>query len=457
MSIITAGFLFLWLVFAWFNFRKAVIMLPLAFPLYMWRFGVLGMPFTLVEGMVYLAFLVFLVRLIKKQEKWEWHRFYGSVGLILIGAVLSLVVVPKFLILSSGEEVMPFRAALGILKGWIVNPMLFLVMWMSVLRQKGSFYRGFYFYVAGAVVLALIGLYQVVFKDFVTIDGRASGPFQSANYLAFYLVPGVIFLALFLSSSRSAGCARMKLSARREFKSFTWERIKCFFFKAAAKKERLRFWGMGLVGLILVLALVFSVSYAAWLGVFAGLLFYFLNKRKRVSGKRLEWRQVMGGLLGILILGGIFWTQIGTQKFQSFLDFSRQSSSSVRIEVWRTAGFLIQKSPFLGIGLGQFENQYQLHVGEALGHVPYESKILHPHNLFLTFWLYTGVIGLFGLVWLLIEAYGRLGRKKNKEIVLICLTILTAILVHGLFDTPFWKNDLAYLWWMVIGGVFSGD
>ena len=421
--------LVLWGFLAGRDFTRATLVLPFGFALYLWRFEVLGVPFTMIEALVYVTFLVFLLRLVMRQEKWRWQKWYGAVALILIGATLSLVTVPP-----EG-----LRAALGIVKGWLVSPLLFGTMWLVVLRRAENFYRGFNFYLAGAAVLALMALYQVFSGNFITIDGRASGPFQSANYLAFYLVPAVIFALVWL---------------RRRLKSSFWQRLKSFFSKAMEHREHVRLFGLTLLVLILVLALVFTASYAAWIGVLAGLVFYFWTRKPKFTRRHL-----IAALVGVVILAVIFLSQIGTPKFQAFLDFSEQSSSSVRIEIWRTAGFLLKQSPFLGIGPGQFEGQYQLQAVEALGHEPYEATALHPHNLFLTFWLYTGLIGLAGLIWLLIEAYARIRKRKvnDRQILLISLAILTAILVHGLFDTPFWKNDLAYLWWLVFGGIFRAD
>ena len=80
-----------------------------------------------------------------------------------------------------------------------------------------------------------------------------------------------------------------------------------------------------------------------------------------------------------------------------------------------------------------------------------QDYALHPHNIFLAFWLYGGLLSLVGFVWLIVAAAGQLaGSKVDWGLRLGLLAALGAILLQGLFDTTYFKNDLALIFWLII-------
>ena len=100
-----------------------------------------------------------------------------------------------------------------------------------------------------------------------------------------------------------------------------------------------------------------------------------------------------------------------------------------------------------GIGLGRFQAvylEYQKYFPPYL-----EWAVPQPHNLYLAVWLQTGLMGLIGFIILVARSIFILIKNKNREAVLL-LGILTLYLVCGLFDTPFFKTDLAFSFWLAI-------
>ena len=85
----------------------------------------------------------------------------------------------------------------------------------------------------------------------------------------------------------------------------------------------------------------------------------------------------------------------------------------------------------------------------VLGEAPFEWNMLHPHNIFLAFWLNMGLAGLIAFVWLCGKALLWLTEEDTKERPLAALMVVV-ILVHGLFDTPYFKNDLAFQFWLLM-------
>lgn len=418
MDFVFVFFFVLWFVLSLARFRLTVSILPFAFLLYMVKFQLFGIPFNVVEMMVYVSFLAYVLLNIKKLEqskkilKKEWVL---SLLLFLLAAIFSLLIVPENMQVW-GEMVETKRRALGVFKGWIVMPLLFFIMWYSVVRwEKKNWYLGMRLYVISALVLSFSAFYQVLTSKYIHyLEDRASGPFTNANYLSLYLGPAFVFLLIYLMKK--------------------WKKI-----------PKLEITLSVLSLLILALAIYFSKSYACWLAILGVFAIYFLFQIKKFNLRSV------GVVLGTLILVCVlFLTQVGTQKFDRLIG----ASSSARMEVWKVSRNFIKEDPILGIGLWQFEPQYKLKAAEILGKRPQELSMLHPHNIFLAFWLNTGILGLFAFLWLLAVCFWKLKKSKSPEVVISCI-MLFYIVLHGFFDTPFWKNDLALQFFMISGGILA--
>lgn len=389
-------------------FPRLIALFPLLFPLYLVRGPVFGIPVTLPELIVGFAFLFFLMR-----ERPRLREFWvAPVWIFCAAAVLSTLIVPYISSMVDGTEFPARLRALGILKGWIFAPILYFWMARFYFREKPSLIpMALRALVSSGMILSVMALYQVWTGEFTTPDGRASGPFESANYLALYLGPLFTF----------AGFALMK-------EKETAQRIFC------------------VTALLLIgAALYFTDSYAAWLSVIgtfglAGLLF--------VREQSLRVRLGMGAVM--LVLGVVLvLSQLNTEKGQQFFEFDDRSSSSVRVQVYDVSLNLLKENPLLGIGLGQYEQVYQTNATRILGHDPFEWVMIHPHNLFLALWLNLGLIGFCAFLWLMKEALPWLLEKDKKERRIAALMLVT-ILIHGLFDTPMFKNDLAFEFWLLL-------
>jgi len=84
----------------------------------------------------------------------------------------------------------------------------------------------------------------------------------------------------------------------------------------------------------------------------------------------------------------------------------------------------------------------------------------------LTFWLETGFLGLVSLIWLLIIFYRRIWQLKNllssqeserfnSFLPIIFSGAMTTLIVHGFFDTPYFKNDLSVLFWLIYSAALT--
>jgi len=146
-------------------------------------------------------------------------------------------------------------------------------------------------------------------------------------------------------------------------------------------------------------------------------------------------------------------------KWQNVLQLQLRNSSSVRVEVYTISFNLVKDHWLTGIGLGQFPLYYQLNAVNYLGHVPFEWNMLHPHNLYVAIWLNMGLAGVISFAWILyilvkkswphFRTFAFHQFYETPKLRIAGFSMLLIVLVHGFLDTPFFKNDLALIFWLI--------
>ena len=126
-------------------------------------------------------------------------------------------------------------------------------------------------------------------------------------------------------------------------------------------------------------------------------------------------------------------------------------SGANRLVLWEySIGYLTQSPQHFvwGAGLRQFFRKIQ----KPFYNPKMLERLIYPHNLFLNFWTETGLFGMLGMLGMLgnlfFVAY-RVYRGPAKIVGTMLLAMLRAVLVHGLLDVPYFKNDLAMEWWVI--------
>lgn len=436
-------------IFAGRNWQKAIYLLPLFFPLYLVKLELAGWPFNVLELLV---IGLFLLQLGTWMRQWFDFRCRGvttgsyflrqnsgfllASALFLLLALVAVLIVPRETLLIDGETVYQSRrVALGILKGWILVPWLWFVMlWFNTVRREDLFTM-FYAYVFSALPLAVWAFYQYWSGDFITLDGRASGPFVNANYLAMYLAPAVTALWMMIVRGVLLGF------------------------------RPVRFVVGAFLAMLYSITMLMTQSYGAMLAVMLSLAAFlaltFLLHRREGKSEQLDILKKIATFIGVVALIALMSAVVlfaNTEKWRLFTEFAQRSSSSVRLQVYQIAVDMVRQSPLLGIGFGQFEPKYNLEAPEILGHAPHEWVMIHPHNTFLAVWLNLGLGGLALFVWLLWYACSSVFRGRwmaeadyeEKFFRLIGGTLLLVLLLHGMVDTYIFKNDLAMQFWMII-------
>ncbi|MGL5831551.1 MAG: O-antigen ligase family protein [Candidatus Altimarinota bacterium] len=425
---------------------KLVFWLPLIFPLYLVKVEISGIPTNLVELAIGFLFAVFLTQGLAefyaggRKQGWRAelmnflknnrHVWWAGLVFLLI-VVPSVLIAPSSVVLTDGNTVFEGRrVALGIAKGWLLIPALYYLMLYKLTTKKGQLKTALNCFIVSALPLVAWAFYQYFSGDFLTMDGRASGPFINANYLAMYLSPAVVALWIQL--------VRLVLN---NFKFSNFFLIACGAF-------------------IYSIALLLTQSYGAILGVIGSMVIYLMlnwNLFKRNGREkeliRLKYIVYLLLILAAIVVSAALLLFVNTEKWRVLLELAERSSSSVRLQIYQISAALIAQNPWLGIGLGQYEAVYNLQAANILGKAPYEWVMIHPHNIFLAFWLNLGLGGLLMFLIIIVSAFAGYIRTidfKDKYFKLIGVTMLILILIHGQIDTHFFKNDLALMFWLII-------
>jgi O-antigen ligase len=305
------------------------------------------------------------------------------------------------------------------------------VLYKEVKNKKDvkNVLKWLYFGIFGVAAVGLI----YYFQGSLTYDGRLKTFFLSPNYLAMYLAPGIIAGFYFIknqsSKLKTPACRSLAPVGRQNNNS----KMKIYSILLLLSYS------------VLIASFYLTYSYATWASVIISLLgAHFLINRK--INKKVF-------LISLVVLVLLVFSQWNAGKLENLKNYSRSSLES-RIMIWKSAAKILKDSPVWGIGPGNFQTKY---LEYQKYFPPYlEWAVPQPHNLYLAFWLQAGILGIAGFlilvaVWL--KNTLRLAKKKqdlSSWLSFPLLGIMLYVLIHGLVDTPYWKNDLAVIFWVTV-------
>ncbi len=371
-------------------------------PLYLVGFKIFGIPTTVLEILIYVLFVILLFNKFIRNTKYEIR----AIKPLFVPIILILLGVSLVTVFSSD-----LRTSAGIWKAWFVDPILFFIVLVSVIKNSEQVKKVLFSLFLSATVVSVISLVYLISGKLDPV-GRLQGFYNSPNYLAMYLAPALIigvgyYVFTFLASPSEE---IKKLITRKKI-------IPSIFILSSI--------------VCLLLSLIFAKSFGAWLGIIAtigiGLFLYYFKLKKIKLAVLFLCLFVLAGL----ILGYLALTY-------------RESSLNARLIIWQKSLEIFKTNSILGIGPGTFESYFP----------PYpEWGVPQPHNIFLAFLLQAGIIGFIGFAWLLIWFFQKLWTFKvhNNNFVMMLGAGMVYILVHGLVDTTYWKNDLAVIFWLIVG------
>jgi putative inorganic carbon (HCO3(-)) transporter len=384
--------------------RIGVFLTAAALPAYVLRGHLLGrLPFTGLEVVLGLTVLAFIVEsaLQRRMPRLD-TPFSVIVAVLLLATVIGVVASPDR------------QEALGIAKAYIVEPMVLFFISVNVLRSSWDWERVVYgLYVSGLVVAVSQAVAVAGALANHTLNLNVAPPVPSwlwtnNNFGGIFLDP-LVGLALGLA-----------LFGGVRHRNLHWAAL-----------------------VLLGLGDVLTLSRGSWLAlVVLAIVAAALHPRRRV---------LLAVCLAALVVAVIL-PPVRHRISNELNPNSPANSLVARARLWHATVDLIGAHPFTGSGLAGFQTaitpyRKQVHDTATQTHV-------YPDQLELDFWVELGVLGFVALLGFLVELVRylvpvlRAGPRAHPWAVALSLAWV-GILVHGLLDSPYWKNDLAAEWWIL--------
>jgi O-antigen ligase len=163
---------------------------------------------------------------------------------------------------------------------------------------------------------------------------------------------------------------------------------------------------------------------------------------------RLKIALLAGAAVAAVIVARIpfVWVRLQHQLDPKF----PQNTFEGRLQIWSDTLHMLRDHPIFGAGLRAYTQVMRPYV--TTDRIPE----LYPHNVFLAMWSELTILGLIAFVLLLGTLLWRGWRGFTaatnglaRPLLWGTATAFIAITVHGMFDTPYFKNDLAVEFWIV--------
>lgn len=376
-------------------------------PAYVIRYHFGFYPTTVLEIAIVATIAVFAVETWRQRSPiaW-WSPFLVPAVLFLVAGVISVLVAPQ-----------PIKA-LGLFRAYLVEPIaLFIVISTVVTTRRGAMM------VLGGVAVA--SMVVAIPNAFVVLQAArqhtlnlAVAPpvviYMSANSVALFCVPVI------------AVAASLALYAR----------------------DRMQRLASAAVLLVAGAGTLLSFSRGGYLALAVMVLVLAATHRRRLV------------LVPAAVIVGVVISRLPpvASRLGHQVDFADPNNSlAERYRLWGATLRMLRDHPIFGTGLSGFARTV-----DAYRQGTFTEHLIYPHNIVLNFWTETGLLGLAAFAWILVaglrmtwEAWRR-ASAAWRPIELGVFLALVSIIVHGLVDVPYWKNDLSAEFWVLLGVAWAG-
>lgn len=369
-----------------------------------WHYGFY--PTTLLEHAIVITVVFFLVESYRARSMPELRSpFMWPALLFAIAGAIAVVTAPSL------------TAALGLYRAYLLEPMAFAIVLVNVVRTPWRAMLVAGGLMAGATIAGVANSY-VVLMGLIhhTYDVTQTPPvviYFTANAVALYVVPLV------------AVAGALALHARQP--------------------ERLFGAAFLLLGTVITVLSFSRGGYLALAAVIAGLA---ISHRRRFV------------LLGGAVLVAAALALIEPIRHRVIIETENVYGNTVqsRIDLWTATLKLLEQRPIFGAGLSGFQER----VAPFLTNFHASAFFIDPHNIVLNFYVETGVLGLIAAAWIIGAAVWiswrgwRDGSEGWRPFHLGVLLAMSAVIVHGLVDVPYFKNDLSLEFWTLVAITWAG-
>ncbi|MBP7992727.1 MAG: O-antigen ligase family protein [Candidatus Magasanikbacteria bacterium] len=383
-------------------------------PLYLIRFQIGPIPTTVLEILVGITIIAWVYIKIKNRDYSlvknipNRNLFLSGAGLFLVGATIGIFISPNF------------RAALGEWKAFYFEPIIIGLIVIDCIKSKEDVKKILGGLLLGSLTTAILGVYQhftgwLVPHSFWANRNtyRVTGWYGFPNSVGILLAP-LIPLAVYVAI----------------------ETLKKSKNKITSKNNYFILFLLGLFLIASPLAIIFAKTTAAMVGLAAGVGILLL------CFKKTRLPAIMLGIIGLI---GLF---IMPNNAITNELLAKDYSGQLRRDIWSETITYLKLHPLVGTGVAGYTTEIA-----PLRHNKKIEVFHHPHNIFLTIWVNTGLIGLAGfialLTWFYITVIKNL-TSPNHAFAITLLVSMTIWLTMGLVDSPYIKNDWALIFWLFI-------
>lgn len=371
----------------------AVCSIALLLPSYLIRFSVGPIPLNLLDVFIVAGFLAWLGH---ERGQIDWHGWFWPCIVFVLAGIYGTLVAPAI------------DNAMGQLKSLIIEPVLVFILIINVVRTSQERELLVRTILASGLLLSIVTLIQY-FCGYgipepwnIYPERRATAWFGYPNAIGLYLAP-IFALA---------------------FGTAIW-----------AAQSRFTRW-MSISTAVLIPGAVWAAhTEGAYMAIAGVILFFGLWTPAR-------WWWVGGAIVALCV--SFFIPTV--REILLFQDVS----GDVRLALWEGTWNLLRARPLQGSGLAGFAHWYDVY------RLPSHVELLqYSHNSIFDFWTQLTLLGLVAAAWIYVKAFALLQPIKNvfneRPFVVIGCGALIATLIYGVVDVPYFKNDLAVLFWIVIG------
>jgi O-antigen ligase len=377
-------------------------------PAYVVRWHIGPLPSTVLEAAIVLTVVAFAIESWRMRRLPVWRSpFTIPAALFLLGGAIGVLVSPEHV------------KGLGLYRAYVIEPIAFFLVLGNVLSDVWRARIVLLGLAIGGAVAGLANSFVVVQAiRHHTLNVALPPPvviYNTANATALFLVPLI-------------GVAASLAIYERD--------------------RRIRLVSAGFAG-VFVLSTFLSLSRGGLLALaVVALILAVLN--------RYRWYLVpavlVAAVLSVLIPG------IRSRLAHEFNPSDPNNTFVSRAHLWQATLQMLRDHPIFGTGMFGFARSIQPYRGGV-----YEENLIYPHNLFLNFWTETGLIGLAAFLWLLIQTFRVswrgwvAGAISWRPLQLGIVLAMVAVIVHGMVDVPYFKNDLAIEFWALLAVAWAGS
>ena len=378
----------------------ALVLTAASMPFYVvrWRLGPL--PTTLLENLILVTVVLYAIAVWRRAAPLPKRTPYEiPIALLLVAGVIGVFVAPDH------------RGALGIFRAYLLEPVAMYYIATALLGTSGAIESLIAGWGVGAVAFAIVEVVtfmQVFVGGTLQIGHAAAALGINPNSVALYLEPPIALAAAFALFSRD----------RRR-----WLGIAALAVLVAADVATLSRGGLLALGVLLVIAIV-TVRAPAFRVALAG-----------------------ASAVGALVL----WQLPFVRLRMTYLLLDPAHTLYGRLHIWAATLRMLKDHPIFGAGI----NAYQTTMTPYRAADTYNVPEPYAHNIALTTWSELGLLGLaafmYMLIALIVRPWRALARAAGvyQPVLWGVGTGFAMVAVHGIVDSPYWKNDLSLEFWLL--------